>query len=291
MGRLFRSVGLVAKLRSEERGDFLLKLAKWLEEHGVEVVLEVGTAPKGAERRWTVLPFSRLGDAVELVVVLGGDGTLLHAARHLVEHEVPLVGVNLGRVGFLTDIRSTEAIEALAAILDGEFVEEERALLSASVQREGAVVVETTALNDVVVTRGDLGRMIEFDLWVNGRFVYRQRADGMIVTTPTGSTAYALSANGPILHPHLCGIALVPLCPHTLTARPIVLGAEATVELALLPGHVADLYFDGQGRVAILPSDRLLVGVAERTVRLLHPPDYDYFATLREKLHWNAAPR
>ncbi|BBD77460.1 NAD(+) kinase [Hydrogenophilus thermoluteolus] len=293
MGVQFQSVGLAAKVHSEAALEALQTLAEWLSQMGCQVVIESSTfAHDAAEScRWTLAPFSRMAQMVDLAVVLGGDGTMLNAARQLVEHDVPLVGINLGRVGFLTDIARSEAIPQLERILHGEYQEERRLLLSGRIVRDGAVIAASHALNDIVMNKGDLGRMIEFELHIDGHFVYTQRSDGMIIATPTGSTAYALSANGPILHPQVAGIALVPLCPHALTARPITIPDRAEIELALLPGHVADVHFDGQGRVEMLPSDRLQVRRAGHQARFLHPIGYDYFAMLREKLHWSASPR
>jgi NAD+ kinase len=204
---------------------------------------------------------------------------------------VPLVGINQGRLGFLTDIGRDAALTKLGEILDGRYTEESRAMLDAEVVRGGHRVFQTLAFNDVVVNKGDLGRMIEFDLSIDDEYVYTQRSDGMILSTPTGSTAYALSANGPILHPNVGGIALVPLCPHALTARPITLPDSSLIEITLLPPHDARVHFDGQTRFDARAGDRVRVTRSPNVVRLLHPEGYSYFAMLREKLHWSAAPR
>ena len=233
-----------------------------------------------------------LADAIEQLL---GDPALRErlsaSARRLIEHGVPLVGVNLGRLGFLTDISRTDACERLGEMLDGRFSEETRFMLDAEVLRAGERVFHTLALNDVVVNKGDLGRMIEFDLSIDGEFVYTQRSDGMIVSTPTGSTAYVLSANGPILHPSVGGIALVPLCPHALTARPITIPDTCRIDIDLLPHQDARVHFDGQTRFDLRSGDRVRLTRSSRALRLLHPEGYSYFAMLREKLHWSASPR
>ncbi len=287
----FVRVGLVAKLQSELAAQTLQAVADWLVEQGREVYVEAATFASLKSQRWESLSFARLGQVIDVAIILGGDGTMLNAARHLVEYDVPLIGINLGRVGFLTDIAREDAIEVLKQIFAGQYFEEQRALIMGQVVRDGNVVAFSQALNDIVMSKGDLGRMIEFELAIDGQHVYVQRSDGMIVATPTGSTAYALSANGPILHPQVAGLALVPLCPHALTARPITVPDCVVLELKLLPGHVADVHFDGQGRVEMLPSDALRIRRAKHAARFLHPRGYDYFAMLREKLHWSATPR
>ena len=260
-----------------------VELAKWLP--------TVNHADIGGAHDFPVASYEHIGASADLAVVIGGDGTMLHTARRLIEHGVPLVGVNLGRLGFLTDIARSSATERLAEILDGAFTAEDRFMLDVEVLRGGARVFHTLALNDVVVNKGELGRMIEFELSIDEEFVYTQRSDGMIVSTPTGSTAYALSANGPILHPSVGGIALVPLCPHALTARPITLPDSCRIDIVLLPPHDARVHFDGQTRFDLRAGDCVRMTRSSRSLRLLHPEGYSYFAMLRQKLHWSAAPR
>ncbi len=289
----FPVVGLAGKVRSGEIWGEIEAVARWLTERGFSVVIESSSANAagGAPLPWAVAPFPRLAHMVNVAIVLGGDGTMLHAAQQVVDADVPLIGINLGRVGFLTDIPRAEAFAQLAAILAGEYLEERRSLLTGQLVRGGQVVTTHHALNDIVLNKGPRGQMIEFALTIDGRFVYAQRSDGIIFATPTGSTAYALSANGPIVHPQVPGIVLVPLCPHTLTARPITVPDTAVIELTLNPGYVANLYFDGQERLEMLPGDTLMVRRASHQARFLHPRGYDYFAMLREKLHWSASPR
>jgi NAD+ kinase len=292
MSRSFRTVALIGKYQGPEVAEAVLRIAAFLRERGVTVWIEQSTASSiGMVGEFAVVTYEEIGARAELAVVLGGDGTMLNTARRLSEHAVPLVGINQGRLGFLTDIGRDAALAKLGEILDGRYTEESRAMLDAEVVRGGHRVFQTLAFNDVVVNKGDLGRMIEFDLSIDDEYVYTQRSDGMILSTPTGSTAYALSANGPILHPNVGGIALVPLCPHALTARPITLPDSSLIEITLLPPHDARVHFDGQTRFDARAGDRVRVTRSPNVVRLLHPEGYSYFAMLREKLHWSAAPR
>jgi NAD+ kinase len=235
--------------------------------------------------------FAEIAECADVAIVVGGDGTLLKTARHLSEHDVPLVGVNQGRLGFMTDIARADMLAAIDQLLAGKFIEDRRLLLEAQVLRAGERAFQTLALNDVVVNKGDLGRLIEMEVRVNGEFLYVLRADGMIVATPTGSTAYALSANGPILHPAVPGIALVPLCPHSLTYHPITISDASRVDMVLLTPGDARVHFDGQSHFDIAAGDIVRVARSNHVVTLLHPPGYSYFAMLREKLNWSATPR
>ncbi len=235
--------------------------------------------------------FEKIAEFSDVAIVIGGDGTLLSAARRLAEHDVPLVGINQGRLGFMTDIARADMLTAIDRLLAGEFTEDRRLLLDAQVWRGGQEVFQTFALNDVVVNKGDMGRLIEIEVRVDGEFLYVLRADGMIVATPTGSTAYALSANGPILHPAVPGIALVPLCPHALTYRPITISDNSRVDLMLITPHDASVHFDGQSHFDAQAGDTVRIARSAHAVTLLHPPGYSYFAMLREKLHWSSAPR
>jgi len=227
-------------------------------------------------------------DKADVAIIVGGDGTLLSVARQLATHDVPLVGINQGRLGFMTDIARTDMLPALDRLLAGEFTADRRMLLDACVLRDGQVVFCTQALNDVVVSKGDLGRMIEMEVRVDDEFLYVLRADGMIVATPTGSTAYALSANGPILQPAVPGIALVPLCAHALTYRPITIADSSRVEIRLVQSYDGRVHCDGQSYFDAKAGDTVRLSRSAHAVTLLHPPGYSYFAMLREKLHWSA---
>ena len=292
MNAKFRNLALVGKYQSPDVAESVMAIARFLRESGLMVWIEQGTASSiGGAGDFPVASYEHIGGEADLAVVIGGDGTMLHTARRLVEYGVPLAGVNLGRLGFLTDIALNDAQRGLGEIIAGRYTEESRFMLDAEVLRGGTRVFHTLALNDVVVNKGNLGRMIEFDLSIDGEYVYTQRSDGMIVSTPTGSTAYAMSANGPILHPSVGGIALVPLCPHALTARPITLPDHCRIDIELLPPQDARVHFDGQARFDLRAGDVVRMTRSAQSLRLLHPESYSYFAMLREKLHWSATPR
>ncbi|MBR0566320.1 NAD kinase [Azoarcus sp. L1K30] len=288
----FTNIALIGKYQSPDVAESVLLIAQFLRDRGLTVWIEQGTASSiGKAEGFPVAAYEEIAAKCDLAVVVGGDGTMLNSARRLADRAVPLVGVNLGRLGFLTDVARKDALLKLGEIIEGKFSEESRFMLDAEVIRGGQRIFRTLALNDVVVNKGDLGRMIEFDLSIDGEFVYTQRSDGMIVSTPTGSTAYALSANGPILHPSVGGIALVPLCPHALTARPITVPDSCCIEIELLPPHDARVHIDGQACFEARSGDRVRLTRSPLAVRLLHPRGYGYFAMLREKLHWSAPPR
>ena len=292
MAREFNTISLIGKFQSTDGAAVtVLDLAGYLRERGFDVWVEQGTAAAigGAAGDFATAAYEKIAAEADLVVVVGGDGTLLNAARRMGESAVPLVGVNLGRLGFLTDLSRADARRQLGEILDGRYRAESRFMLDAEVMRDGERIFHTLALNDVVVNRGNLGRMIEFELRVDGEFVYTLLSDGMIIATPTGSTAYALAANGPILHPGVPGIALVPLCPQALSARPVTLPDTSRIEIVLMPPHDARIHFDGAAYCDGRAGDRLRIVRSPLAVRLLHPVGYSYFSMLREKLHWSAA--
>lgn len=293
-GMQIRTAALIGKYRSPEVAESLRALSAFLRGRGLHVLIEEGTAasvgPDGFDG-YEVASYEAIGESADVAIVLGGDGTMLHSARRLAESEVPLVGVNQGRLGFMTDISLDEMLPCMEELLAGRFKAEQRILLEAEVLREGERVFQTLALNDVVLNKGETGRMIEMTVQVDGEFLYVLRADGMIVATPTGSTAYALSANGPILQPTISGIAVVPLCPHALSYRPITISDESHVELTLVDPYDGRVHFDGQARFDARAGDSVRISRSRHSVTLLHPPGYSYFAMLREKLHWSAVPK
>ncbi|HWM44353.1 MAG TPA: NAD(+)/NADH kinase [Burkholderiales bacterium] len=266
----FGRILLIGKLRSAEIESSLRELRDFLRKRGCEVL------PEGETK-------------ADLAIVVGGDGTMLTAARELVRHRVPLVGINQGRLGFMTDIGHDDMQAGVGAILDGKYAVEERTLLEAEIKRAGRSVLSTIALNEAVIGKGSQGRLIEFELSVDGEFVYRLRADGIIVATPTGSTAYALSAQGPILHPAVPALTLVPLNPHTLSARPVSVNDRSVIEIVMVHSLDARAHFDGLALADMAQGDRLVLKRSADVVRFLHPPGYRYFATLREKLGWSEA--
>ena len=287
----FTHVGLIGKANDRKVALTLQKLAQDLQRRQVDIVLDEGIAPLFSDTDLRVVERDELAGLCDLAIVVGGDGTLLNAARSLAEPGVAVLGVNLGRLGFLVDVSPEDMEQQLDRILAGEYIEERRTLLHATMSRSGETLSESAALNDVIVHKRDIARMIELDTWINGRFLNTNRSDGLIVATPTGSTAYALSCGGPILTPKLNAIVLVPICPHTLSNRPIVVDDDAVIEIVLHEGTLeASVSCDGQVSQPLEAGDRVNVRKHDHTLRLLHPPGHDYFAVLRKKLRWSEQP-
>ena len=283
----FQRVALVGK-QTPEIAQSLRALRDFLRQRGCEVMLERDTAA-GVGETEAVAGFDEIGRGADLAIVMGGDGTMLAAARNLAHHKVPLAGINLGHLGFMTDIALSEMSESVGAILDGRHTIEERALIEAEILRGAASVLRTVALNEAVVTKGSQARLIEFKLTIDGEYVYRLRADGMIIATPTGSTAYALSAQGPILQPTVRAFALVPLNPHVLSARPVSVSDSSVIEIELVHAVDARAHFDGFALTDLHDGDRLVLKRSADAIRFVHPPGYSYFTMLREKLRWSNA--
>lgn len=288
MHSAFDSVGVVGKYDSTHLTPAMEKLIAFLQARGKRVIVDNRSLDAVQTGQVSMMSIDELAAQVDLAVVLGGDGTLLSAARRLVAHDVPIIGINLGRLGFLTDVPADSMEVMLGQILDGRYHEETRALLSTVVLRNGQPVEETLAVNDVVLSKGARGSMVEIEVYVDGQFVYGLRADGLIIATPTGSTAYALSSGGPIIHPSLPAIVLAPICPHTLSNRPIVLSENSRVEIILMRGPSANVNFDVQNSFDLQEEDRVVITRSSKPVRLLHPQGHSHFAMLREKLHWGA---
>ncbi len=282
----FKTIGIVGKYYGSSGGSAVHRLAEYLCARGHEVRIATHTAELCQIQDFKTAALHEIGRLADLVVVLGGDGTLLNVARALVDHHVPMIGVNQGRLGFLADVSVDTMFTTLEEMLSGEYIAEDRILLSASVERHDDVLHATYAFNDVVVSKSTLGRLIEFEVYIDDQFVYSQRADGLVVATPTGSTAYALSAGGPILHPTLEAFVLTPICPHTLSARPIAVNSRSEIEINLIHAFDARVHFDGQEHADMRIGDRVVIQRATNTVRLLHPVGHNYYDTLRQKLHW-----
>lgn len=287
MKKLFGTVALIGKYNSPEIAQPVLALARFLQSRGVNVMIDRLTASHIAECPYPVLSLEELGVRADLAIVLGGDGTMLNIARTFAPYEVALVGVNQGRLGFLTDISLDTMFETIGKILDGDYVTEERMLLEAQVHSGGKRVFDVLAFNDVVVSKGVKGSMIEFEVMVDGEPIYNQRSDGLIVATPTGSTAYALSSGGPIVHPSLQVISLVPVCPHKLSNRPIVISSDCTIEIVVHSADDPRAHFDSHSHFDLREGDRVVVRRYRHTISLLHPVGHSYYAMLREKLNWN----
>ncbi len=294
MDSLFRQVALIGKYHAAAAGAVadstratLEDIFQFLVAQGRKVVVETDTAAAAALTGYTTLDVSAIGEQCDLVLVVGGDGTMLGIGRQLARYGVPLIGINQGRLGFITDIPLDQVRATLTPMLRGEYEEDHRSLMHACVMRDNECVFEALALNDVVVNRGATSGMVELRVEVDGHFVANQRADGLIVASPTGSTAYALSAGGPLLHPSTPGWVLVPIAPHTLSNRPIVLPDACEIAIELVSGRDASANFDMQSLKSLLRGDRITVRRSEHRVRFLHPRGWTYFDTLRKKLHWN----
>jgi NAD+ kinase len=287
MAPAFKTAAVVGKSDAASLPVVLEELVGLLRARGLAILMDPLTAGASKAQPDAVVELDGLPAKADLAIVLGGDGTLISCARLMAERKVPLVGVNLGRLGFLTDIPANHLQAAVGSILDGDFIPEQRTLLAGSVRRAGKTVFSALAFNDVVVSRGAMGSMIELAVTVDGEFIYSLRADGLIVATPTGSTAYALSAGGPILHPALQALALVPISPHTLSNRPIAIRGTSKVEITLERGVDARVNFDVQAYHQLEPEDVVTVSAAPHPATLLHPKGYGYFTMLRQKLRWN----
>jgi NAD+ kinase len=286
----FKTVALVGKYRTPEISEPLLRLAAFLTEKGVAVAVDKRTSEHIGKHDYSELLLTEMGGAVDLAIVLGGDGTMLNIVCTLAPHGVPLVGVNQGRMGFLTDISLDNMLPTIADMLEGRFVTEQRMLLQTRVLRSDAEVFSALAFNEVVMHRGSTNSMIEFEVRIDDEYLYNQRADGLIVASPTGSTAYALSAGGPIVHPALELLMLVPICPHTLSNRPIVLNSRSELEILVHRAVGASLRCDSHATFDLQENDKVVVSRHAETACLLHPLGHSYYHTLREKLLWNKAP-
>ncbi len=287
----FQQIGLIGKYADPGVGDTLSTLATFLRDQGCEVLLDEATAQVWGEHDLRVADREQLASECDLTVVVGGDGTLLNAARSLaaIAPAPALLGINLGRLGFLTDISPAELELKVGEVLQGKYQEEERFLLHCTIVREGEHINESDALNDVVIHKWDVARMIGLDSYVNGGFVNTTRADGLIVSTPTGSTAYALSGGGPILHPTLNAIVLVPICPHTMSNRPIVVDGDSHIEIVVGDHYGqshAQVTCDGQINLGLVAGDHIHIRKKDNRIRLIHPVGHDHFHVLRAKLNW-----
>jgi NAD+ kinase len=286
----FACVALVGRYQTEGVRETLLAIVAFLDARGIEVLVESETADAVGADGFTRATIAEIGERADLAIALGGDGTMLGLARSLAAYEIPLVGINHGRLGFVTDIPLTRWQGALGQILDGGYTAEDRSLLTARVMRGNEEVWNHLAMNDVVVSRSSRAGMIELQVHVDDIYMYNQRADGLIVATPTGSTAYALSANGPILHPRLAGLVMVPVAPQALSNRPIALPDDARISIRVVDGREPRVAGDMQVFSDLQIGDDILIARAPYKARFLHPAGYSYFATLRTKLNWHELP-
>jgi NAD+ kinase len=286
----FKTVAIVGKYMVAGIGHSLSEIAQFLTAAGHNVVLEAETARNVALPGIAAMTPAEIGEHADVAIVVGGDGTMLGIARQLASYRVPLIGINQGRLGFMTDISQEGMIRVLADMLSGKLESEQRSLLEATVLRDGQTIFHALAFNDVVVARGATTGMAELKVEVDGRFMYNQRSDGLIVATPTGSTAYALSAGGPLLHPSLSGLVLVPIAPHALSNRPIVVPDTSTIGIEIMGGREISVNFDMQSLASLQHHDRIFVKRSAHAITFLHPQGWSYYDTLREKLHWHEYP-
>jgi NAD+ kinase len=283
----FKTAALIGKYKSPDIAGPLLQLARFLDKRGVKVLLDRLTASHIGDCPYPVLRLEELGEQADLAIVIGGDGTMLNIARTFAPYDVALVGINQGRLGFLTDISVDTMLETIGSILDGNFITEDRMLLAAEIFSGNERVFEVLAFNDAVLSKGVKSSMIEFEVRIDGQFIYNQRSDGLIVATPTGSTAYALSSGGPIVHPSLNVMTLVPVCPHTLSNRPIVISGGCTIEIVVRDADDPRAHFDSHSHFDLREGDRIVVRRYPHAIGLLHPLGHSYYGMLREKLNWN----
>jgi NAD+ kinase len=282
----FRHAAIVGKYQAQGIRPVLEDVAQFLSEQGLEVSFERETALATGVSDYDALTPAEMGSRCDLAVVVGGDGTMLGIARELGRHGVPVVGVNQGRLGFITDITIERFRETLAPMLAGDYEEERRTMLEGEVWRDGSRIYEGLSMNDVVVSRGATSGMVELRVEIDGEFVANLRADGLIVASPTGSTAYSLSAGGPILHPGIAAWVLVPIASHTLSNRPIVLPDHGEIRIEVVAGRDASANFDMHSLASLLHGDQVRVRRSSHKVRFLHPRGWSYYATLRRKLRW-----
>ena len=291
MDQEFQRVGLLGRREHPGVNQIVSDLLTLLDARGVDVVLEDRLATLSHFEKRAMQPRDIIGKSVDLAVVIGGDGSLLSAARTLVRHNTPVIGINRGRLGFLTDVSPDELMAQVTAVLNGDYARDSRFLLDAQVIREGTAIGEAEALNDVVVNSGTSAQMIEFELTIDGEFVYRMNADGLILATPTGSTAYSMSGGGPIMNPSLDAVVLVPMFPHSLTSRPIVVHGDSQIRLDVVSRNQINplVTCDGQVSLTALPGDSVLVSKKAEKLTLLHPPGHSFYASCRDKLRWSDA--
>jgi len=285
---MFKTIALITNNRAAEISDTLQAVVKYLQMRDVEIILDelcAALMPDTALRRGHAGEFAKDCD---LAIAIGGDGTMLRAAHLLADHDIPLLGINRGRLGFLADIPANSVSQHLDAILAGDYIEDERFQLHCEIESKGEILLESHAFNDVIIQKGNVAKLIELETYVNENFLHSQRADGMIVSSPTGSTAYALSGGGPILHPALNALVLVPICPHTLSNRPIVIDGNSVVEIVVGTPHIdqGKLTCDGEIICELATEDKVTIQKKNKKIRLIHPADHDHFKILRGKLDW-----
>jgi NAD+ kinase len=294
MGFPVRKCALIGRFVDPRVAESMSILLPHLKSRGVQVLISEGADIPDGLNGVTRLPEATLAEQADILIAIGGDGTLLYGARLVARHNVPLLGINRGRLGFLTDVMPQDMLQSVDAAIEGKLHKEERTLLLASLQRGDGTVTESLALNDVVLQKAATGRMLDFESRVNGRYVNTHSGDGMVVATATGSTAYALSCGGPIVEPHLDVLVLAPICAHTMSDRPVVVSGRSSIEIKLIERYdtYAQVACDGVVLGNMEPDvDRLEINAAKERITLLRPQDHDYYCLLRSKLHWGRGGR
>jgi NAD+ kinase len=288
MTKIYNTIGLIGKPNHKGASTTITALYQFLTEQNYQVIIESSVAPSINIKKMAIRTLTEIGEEADLAIVVGGDGYMLGAARVLSCYDIGVIGVNRGNLGFLTDLSPDELIPPLEEILQGKSRSEQRFIIEAEVYRHGKLKSSNSAVNEAVLHAGKVASMIEFEVYIDGSFMFSQRSDGLIVSTPTGSTAYSMSAGGPILTPNLNALSLVPMFPHTLTSRPIVVDGNSEIKLLLANENYENLQVSCDGHVilAVMPGDEVIIRKSEYTLRLIHPLDHDYFNVLRSKLSW-----
>jgi NAD+ kinase len=288
MTQLYKTIGLIGKPHHEGAKATIEVLCKYLQQNGYNVAVETSVAQSINNENLAVLSLTEIGEHADLAIVVGGDGYMLGAARVLACYDIGVIGVNRGNLGFLTDLAPDTVIEQLEEILQGKSRSEERFIIEAEVYRHGKLKSSNSAVNEAVLHAGKVASMIEFEVYIDDSFMFTQRSDGLIISTPTGSTAYSMSAGGPILTPNLNALTLVPMFPHTLTSRPIVVDGDSEIKLILATDNQQHLQVSCDGHVilSVMPGDEVIIKKSESSIQLIHPLDHDYFNVLRSKLNW-----
>lgn len=290
MDSLFKTIALVGRFDDPRVKDPVISLVEHLRQHNIRVIVADDAV---IDLEVSRLPESEIAAEVDLIIAIGGDGTMLHAAGVAAGSDIPLLGINRGRLGFLADVMPVDMLPKLDQILSGDFIRETRLMLKARLEENNGNCREGLALNDIVIQRWETGRMVDFETRVDGCYINTHSGDGLIVATPTGSTAYALSCGGPIIEPKLEAVVVVPVCPHTLSDRPIVIPASQEIEVRLVDRADirAEVAADGHSLGWLTNSSRLLISAADKHISLIHPPEYEYYEILRSKLHWGRNSR
>ncbi len=285
----FNTVGLIGKYGDPGVNKTLLGMCSYLHKRDLRVIVDADTAKNISPQNFEIASIDEIGKQADIAVTFGGDGTLLSAARSLIKHDIPILGINLGRLGFLVDISPNEMTTRMGEILDGKYEEEQRIMLTTTIQHEDGSTSASDAFNDVVVHKWETARMVELETYINGKFLNNMRSDGLIVSTPTGSTAYALSGGGPIVEPDVNAMILVPICPHSMSYRPIVIDGESEIELSISGNQASKVMVscDGQNNLQVDRGDKIYIKKKKAVVRLIHPCKHNHYEILRAKLHWS----